>query len=139
MVSDKAIRVGLYTKLNVASVTASLPNGSAGIRHAVAPPGALFPFVIFDKVSGTPTRRMGGNAWDDQLWLVKVVDRAESSSVAEDTAKAIDDLLDFGTLTVSGGVTLAVLRDSDVDYTETDGDKTYRHHGARYRLSVAAT
>lgn len=139
MVSDKAIRVGLYTKLNVASVTNSLASGSASIRHAVAPPGSAFPFVIFDKVSGVPTRRMGGNAWDDQLWLVKVVDRSESSSVAEDTAKAIDDLLDFGTLSISGGYTLAVLRDSDVDYVETDGDKSYRHCGARYRLSVAAT
>lgn len=138
MVSDKAIRTALYTKLNTSSVTNSLAAGSASIRHAVAPTNSAFPYLIFDKVSGIPVLRFGGNAWDDQLWLVKAVDRSESSSVAEDTAKAIDDLLDFGTLTVSGGVTLAVLRDSDVDYVETDGDKSYRHAGARYRISVAA-
>lgn len=138
MVSDKAIRQALYQKLNTASVTGSLADGSASLRHAVAPPGDRFPFVIFNKVSGTPTRRFGGNAFDSQIWLVKVVTRDSSSSVAEDVAKAIDDLLDFGTLTITGGTLLFLARESDVDYVETSGDQSYRHHGANYRIAVSA-
>ena len=137
MVSDKAIRQGLYQALNVAAVTGSLAEGSASLRHAVAPPTGLFPFVIFNKVSGTPTRRFGGNAFDSQIWLVKAVARDTSSSAAEDIAKAIDDLLDFGTITVSGATLLFLARESDVDYAETDGDQTYRHHGALYRVAIA--
>lgn len=136
MVSDKAIRQALYEKLNTASVTSTLAAGSASLRHAVAPSGDAFPFVIFNKQSGVPVKRFGGNAFDNQIWLVKVVDRNESSSRAEDTAQAIDDLLDFGTLTITGGTALFVARESDVDFVETDGDKQYRHHGANYRLAV---
>lgn len=137
MVSDKAIRQGIYEKLNVASVTSLLAEGSASIRHAVAPPSGQFPFVIFNKQSGTPTRRMGGNAFDSQIWLVKAVARDTTSSTAEDISKAIDDLLDFGTLTITGATLLFLARESDVDYVETDGDRQYRHHGAYYRLTAA--
>ena len=137
MVSDKAIRQGLYEKLNTASVTSLLADGSASLRHAVAPPTGRFPFVIFNKQSGTPIQRFGGNAYDTHLWLVKAVARDTSSSTAEDIAKAIDDLLDFGTITVSGATLLFLARDSDVDYVETDGDQTYRHHGALYRVAIA--
>lgn len=137
MVSDKAIRQGLYEKLNVALVTTYLPDGSAGIRHAVAPASTRFPYVIFNKQSGIPAQNFGGNAYDNHVWLVKAVANDTSSSTAEDIAKAIDDLLDFGSITVSGGTLLFLARDSDVDFVETDGDQTYRHHGANYRLIVA--
>lgn len=137
MVSDKAIRQGLYEKLNTASVTGLLANGSASLFHGVGRTNTGFPYVIFSKQSGIPVQRFGGNAYDDHIWLVKAVARDTSSSTAEDIAKAIDDLLDFGTLTITGGTLLHLARESDVDYTETDGDQTFRHHGANYRLDVA--
>jgi hypothetical protein len=137
VVSDKQVRIGLYTKLNTSSVTSLLASGSASIFHEVARPGAASPYLVFSKVSGVPLLRFGGNAMDNQIWLVKAVDRSESSSRAEDIAQAADTLLDFGTLTVSGAVNLATLRESDVDYLEVDGDQTYRHHGARYRIYIA--
>lgn len=137
MISDKAIRQAIYTKLNVASVTGLLAEGSASLHHAQARAGALYPLLIFGKHTGVPVLRFGGNAFDNQLWLVKAVARGQSSSAAEDAAKAFDDLLDFGTLTITGATTLAVTRDSDVDYDETDDDQTIRHHGALYRLRVA--
>jgi hypothetical protein len=145
MVSDKAIRQALYQKLNTASVTSLLAEGSASLHHYTAKKGSLYPFIIFHKQTGTPVRRMGGNAFDDHLWLVKAVagpdanSTVPSSSAAEDIAKAFDDLLDFGTLTVTGGTTLFLARDSDIDYVETTDDKQYRHHGALYRLRLEAT
>lgn len=141
MVSDKAIRQGLYEKLNTASVTALLTDGSAGIVHQTARSNSNFPLVIFHKQSGIAVKRFGGNAFDDHLWLVKAVDRGpagSSASRAEDIAKAVDDLLDFGSLSITGGTTLSLLRESDVDYVETEGDQIYRHHGALYRLRLAA-
>jgi hypothetical protein len=137
VVSDKAIRQGIYEKLNTASVTSLLAEGSASIRHAVAPPSGRFPYIIFSKVSGVPVQRFGGNAYDNHIWLVKAVARDTSSSTAEDISKAVDDLLDFGTLTISGGTLLHLARESDVDYIEVVGDQQYRHHGANYRLAVA--
>lgn len=137
MVSTKAIRVALYEKLNTASITGLLASGSASLFHEQAPGTAAYPFVEFGKQSGVATKNFGGNAFDSQLWRVKAVVRGQSSSVAEDAAKAISDRLDFGTLTITGGTLLHLSRVSDIDYTETVNDTQYRHHGALYRLVVA--
>jgi hypothetical protein len=137
VISDKQVRIGIYNKLNTSSVTSLLAAGSASLFHEVARPGAAFPYIIFTKVSGVPILRFGGNAMDNQIWLVKAVDRSESASRAEDIAQAVDTLLDFGTLTVSGAINLATLRESDVDYPEVDGDQVHRHHGSRYRVYIA--
>lgn len=136
MVSDKNIRTALYNKLNVAGVTASLGSGSASIVHGVAQPTALYPIVVFNKQSSVNANRFGGEAYRDQLWLVKAVSKGTSSSTAEDVDKAINDLLNFGSLTITGGDDMSLMRESDVDYVETVGSDTYRHHGALYRLRV---
>jgi hypothetical protein len=138
MVNSKAVRQALYQKLNVSSVTNLLGGGSASLVHAVANPQATFPLCVFQEQSARSVLRMGGNAFDSQLWLVKGVVRATSASVAEDIDKAVRDLLDFGTLTITGGTLLALTRESAVSYSETQGDVQYRHHGSLYRLVVSA-
>lgn len=135
-VSTKAIRTALYQKLNTASVTGLLASGSASLFHEIAPGTAAYPLLIFGKQSGVATKRFGGNAFDRQLWMVKGVVRGQSSSAAEDIAAAVDALLDFGTLTISGGSLMYMARESDIDYTETTNDQQYRHHGGLYRLVV---
>ena len=137
MVSNKAIRAAFYQKLNVASVTTLLGSGSASLVHGVAPPSATFPLCVFSKTSDTSRLRMGGNAFDSHTWLVKGITNATSPSLAEDIDKAARDLLDFGTLTITGGTLLHLARISGVEYPETDGDQTYRHVGSIYRLAVA--
>lgn len=137
MVSAKAIRVALYTKLNTASVTNQLAAGSASLFHEVAPGGAQYPMVIFGRQSSVAVKNFGGNAFDNQMWRVKAVVQGQSSSVAEDIAKAVSDLLDFGTLTITGGTLLHLSRESDFDYVETSNDSQFRHHGAVYRVVVA--
>jgi hypothetical protein len=136
MVSNKAIRAALYTKLNVASVTSQLGSGSASLVHEVAPPTAAYPICLFGRQSDVSRLRMGGNAFDSQIWMVKGIVRDTSASVAEDIDKAVRDLLDFGSLTITGGSLMHLARESGIDYTETDGDKTYRHAGSLYRLIV---
>lgn len=136
MVSNKAVRQALYEKLNTSSVTTPLATGSASLFHAVAPSSAAYPLVIFNKQAGTPTHQMGGSHYDSQIWLVKAIVKGGSSSAGEDIAKAIADRLDFASLTISGGETMHLARESDVDYTEVESGETYRHHGSLYRLTV---
>lgn len=135
MVSTKAVRQAIYQKLNVSSVTTLLAGGSAGIVHAVAPPTASYPILVFNKQSGITTATgQGGEELKNTLWLVKAVARATSSSAAEDIDKAANDLLHFGDLTITGADDMYLARESDVEYVETVGDTQYRHVGGVYRL-----
>lgn len=139
MVSNKAVRVGLYLKLNVASVTSLLASGSASIHHAVAPATASYPLIVFFKQSGSPVGAFGEQAYKSDLWTVKAIDRSTSASRAEDIDAAVNAVLDYQTLTVTGGSNLDLRRVSDVDYLESEGDQQYRHVGAMYRVAVEAT
>lgn len=136
MVSDKAVRQGLYQKLNVSAVTTQLGSGSASLFHGEAPADATYPLIIFYKQSGTPRLALGGQAFKSALWLVKAIDRSGSSSKAEDIDKAVNDALDFKVLSVTGARNLFLARESDVDYSEIDEGQQYRHHGALYRAIV---
>ena len=143
MVNEKAIRQAIYQKLNVAAVTSLLGSGSASIVHGVAPSAARYPLCLFQRQSDVSTLRFGGNAYDDQLWLVKGVVRLEggnvSPSLAEDIDKAVRDLLDFGTLTISGADDMHLARQTGIEYPEVEGDTIYRHAGSIYRLAVQST
>ena len=79
---------------------------------------------------------MGGNAFDSQLWRIKGVTKATSASLAEDIDAAVRTLLDFGTITVTGGTVLHLARESGISYTDTEGDIQYRHQGSLYRLVI---
>ncbi len=135
MVTNKAVRQAIYTRLNVASVTSQLANGSASLYHGVAPATAAFPMVVFFKQSGIQVDRFGGEAFRNTLWTIKAVARGTSSSGAEDIDKAIFDLLNFTrSLSISGANVMHVTRESDVEFVETSGDTQYRHVGGIYRI-----
>jgi hypothetical protein len=135
MVTNKAVRQALYTKLNTASVTSLLASGSASIIHAVAPPSGTYPLLVFSKSSGTQVNAFGDEAYKTTLWLIKAIAKGKSASTAEDIDKAVFDLLNFASLTISGSVSLAVFRESDVEYPETQGDDIYHHVGGLYRIA----
>jgi hypothetical protein len=139
MVSNKQVRIALYTKLNVASVTSLLANGSASIHHAVAPPTGAYPLLVFNKQSGTQVQAFRDEAYKTTLWLVKGIAKGKSASTAEDIDKAVFDLLNFGTLSISGADDLAVYRESDVEFAETQGDDIYHHVGGLYRVAYQDT
>jgi hypothetical protein len=139
VIGTKAVRQALYQKLNVSSVTTLLANGSASIHHAVAPATGSYPLIVFFKQSGSPVGAFGKQAYKSDLWTVKAVDRSQSSSRAEDIDAAINAVLDYQTLTVSGGSNIDLRRESDLDYLESEGDQQYRHVGATYRVAVEAT
>ncbi len=137
MVSDKAIRQGLYEKLNTAPVTSLLGSGSASLVHAGAPSSAAYPLCVYQKQSGrADLMGFGGPGARNQLWLVKGVVRSTKASLAEDIDKAVADLLHFSSLTIAGGESMYLAREGDVNYSEVVGDQTYWHVGSLYRLRV---
>jgi hypothetical protein len=134
LVSDKAVRVALYKKLNVKAVTDLLANGSASIIHQVAPDTASYPMIIFNQQTGEPHHQFGGSRYDEQTWMVKAVEQGGSSSAAEDIAAAVDAALDWQLLSIEGGESMQVEADSKMSYSEVVDGEPYRHHVALYRL-----
>lgn len=139
MVSEKAVRQALYQTLNVASVTSQLGSGSASLVDEQAPPTSLYPLCVFWKASGVAMDAFGKEAFRDQLWGVKGVVKAKSASVAEDIDKAAYDLLNFVAITVSGAVAVRPVRESDISFSESEGDEVWKHRGGLYRLKVQTT
>jgi hypothetical protein len=108
---------------------------SKSIYHQEAPDGATYPFIVFQKQSGTPTEAMGTpSALENDIWLVKCVDRGSSSDVAESVQARIQVLLNDANLSVSGSTLLYLRRQSDVEYPEVDNGVRYSHAGSLYRL-----
>lgn len=134
MVSAKAVRQALYTKLNVASVTTGLDQGSASLHHAMAPSSATYPMVIFNRMANTPNVRFTGAHFDVDVWLVKAIVRGGSSSAAEDIDKAVADVLHFQPLNITGADDMYLSRESAIEYSEEVDGEVFRHHGHTYRL-----
>lgn len=141
-----AVRRALYGKLSgdttLNSYLGTPPAGkSKNIWHQTAGEGAEFPYVIFNKQSGTPayTFKTGHAFLDNEVWLVKGVDHNMDSDPVDNIASRLDALLTDGTISISGAVHLYLRRESDVEYAETADGELIRHAGALYRLYYSAT
>lgn len=131
------VRKALYGKLTSTEAITKQLSGSTAVYHEQAPPGAIYPYVIFSKVSGVKVRAFQTpEAFKRETWMVKAVDRNTTSNLAEGIAEAIDATLDGGSLTVSGKTIADLNHVGDVDYLEDSGDQQYRHNGGRYRLTL---
>jgi hypothetical protein len=135
-----AIRRALYGRLSSDTTLNNLlatpaAGYSKAIYHQQAPDNAAFPFVVFNKQSGTPTEAFQDpSAYDTDIWLVKAVDKNTSADNAEAIATRLRDLLNDGTLSISGGTLMYLRRQSDVQYPEVTDGETYSHCGSLYRL-----
>jgi len=143
VVSAKAVRQGVYTKLNVSAVTTQLGAGSASLVHGMGGPKAVYPLCAFFQSSAVTSHTLAAVATDSQLWLVKAITRdtsasatPPSASIAENIDAACDGVLDQQTLTLAGGTCLYVAREGAVNYTEVEGDQIFYHVGAYYRVIV---
>jgi hypothetical protein len=135
-----AVRRAIYGKLSGDTTLTNLlgtpaTGFSKSIYHAQAPAGAGFPFVILNRQSGVPTETMGDpDALEDDIWLVKGIDRGTTADTAEAIAARVKTLLNDATLTISGATHLYLRRQSDVEYLETTEGVRYSHSGSLYRL-----
>lgn len=129
------LRKSIYQKLTTTSAVSSKLSTGTAVYHGQAPPDAQYPFVIISKQSNRRTRAFQKTtAFEAETWLIKAVDQNSTSNRAESINEAIGSTLINGTLTVSGKTVEDIYPTGDVDYLETDGDQTYRHHGTLFRI-----
>ena len=129
-----AIRQGIYQKLTGTSAVTSKLSSSTAVFHEQAPSDAAYPLIIFQKSSGTRTRAFTADAFQNETWIVKAIDRNTTSDRVEALAEVIETALNNGTITVSGKKLADLHLVGDIDYIEQDGDQQYRHAGATYRV-----
>lgn len=134
-----AVRRALYGKLSGdVTLNALLPTPPAGwtksIYYRFAPQGAAFPYVILSQQAGTPVYAYASRAYDNDIWLVKGIDRHEDTDRVEDIAARLDALLTDGTISISGRTQLYLRREVDITYSEEDDGVEYHHAGSNYRV-----
>lgn len=134
-----AIRRAIYGKLagdsTLTNQLATAPTGySKSIYYEQAPEGAPFPYVIFSKQAGTPSYALKARNFDNDIWLVKAVDRNNTADPVDNIASRLDALLTDGTLSISGRTQKYLRRESDVEYSEITDGVLYRHAGSNFRL-----
>ena len=139
-----AIRRALYgvmagdTTLN--ALLGTPPTGFAkSLYYQQAPQGAGFPYVIFQHQAGTPAYAMAERAYENDVWLIKGVDRSTNADPVDTIASRLDALLTDGTLSISGQTQLYLRRESDVSYQETVDGVRYLHSGSLFRLMYDAS
>jgi hypothetical protein len=137
------VRRGIYGKL-AGDTTLNNLLGTPGagyskaIYHGQAPDDAAYPFVVFTKQSGVPTEAFTApSVMENDIWLVKAVDRSRSADVAESVQARLAVLLNDASLSISGGTLLFLRRQSDVEYPEVTEGVQYHHAGSLYRLVYA--
>jgi hypothetical protein len=129
------LRKSIYQKLTTTSTVSSKLATNTSVYHGQAPPDAAYPFVIISKQSNRRTRAFAkSTAFEAETWLIKAVDRNSTSNRAESIIEAIQAALINGTLSVSGKTVEDIYPTGDVDYLETEGDQTFRHHGTLFRI-----
>jgi hypothetical protein len=130
-----AIRKALYQKLTTTSAVSGKLSNSTAVYHGQSPVGGAYPLIIISKQSNRYIRAFAkSTAFEAETWLIKAVDRNSTSNVAEAISEAVSAALTNGNLSVSGKTVEDIYPTGDVDYLETEGDTTYRHHGALYRI-----
>lgn len=131
------IRRAIYQRLSTDSTLTGLLAASDGIYHQQAPQTAQAPYIVFHKQSGVPFWQFDSAHIQNDLWLVKAVDQGSSASRAEDIAARIDVLLTDAPFSITDHTRLAIFRESDVVYPETDGADLFHHVGALFRVLTA--
>lgn len=139
-----ATRRGLYGKLagdtTLNALLAAPPAGRAkNIWFGYAAPEARFPYLVFSKQSGAPTDTLARTAFDEDVWMVKGVDRGSTGDVADQIADRVRALLQDATLSISGANHKFLRRMSDIDYPETTDGQRYWHAGTLWRLVTEPT
>jgi DNA-binding LytR/AlgR family response regulator len=136
--STAAIDQALIAKLTSdATLTAAAPGG---VFRDMAPQSTTTPFVVVTQMSHVDAYAIGSQAYEELLYLVKVVDQANSSSAAQTAADRVQTLLQGATLTITGYRSMLVQREERIVYVEVDdeSDRRWQHRGGLYRVYAEA-
>lgn len=126
-----AIDAALYSKLNVASVTAAAPGG---VYNGRASEGVQTAHVTYQFVADVP-QHTGGGRVHEYVYLVAGVAREDNPERCVDAFVAADAVLHNKTLTLSSGAFMKCLLDQEVDLPGDDeSGESWLRAGAYYRI-----
>lgn len=110
-----------------------------GVYVDEAAPGAT-KFVIVSLLDEHDEQIFGGRAWEDALYLVKVVALSTTGANVKGAAARIDALLEDQPLTVAGYSWMTTHREERVRVTEVDEQDAairWQHRGGHYRVQMS--
>jgi hypothetical protein len=104
------------------------------VYEGSAPQGVVFPVVIFNYMAGRDVTLVEGTrSHTSSLWLVKVVDKAETFTSTATITSQIDALLHAKKETMDG-INYSCLREEPFFLIEETDGVEYRHQGGMYRV-----
>lgn len=137
---SSAIDNALVAKLG--ADTALLAICSNGAYYAEAPPKSTA-FVIVQLMTSDDVAAFDkGRTIENSTYLVKAVIRNDTGKDIAAAAKRIDDVLEDGTLTVTGYTLMRMHREERIRTTEvddTDPSVRWWHRGGLYRVECAVS
>lgn len=137
-----AISAAIFTQLQGGTALTALlyggtATGSASIFEDHAPTSAELPYVIFNQQAATWDYSMGEHKrFASVVYQVKGVSGSAWPKEADAIDAQIDARLDNAALSITGYGLLRVVRESDVRFSETEGEQVFQHVGALYRIDV---
>jgi hypothetical protein len=137
---SEKVRVALFTKMNVSSVT-NLATG--GVHHILAPEIVNMPYVVFNRQAADPVVRAFKQTLiaESDLWLIKAISD-ENSSTTKEPQQLNEDILNAVETAIGNSLTLAggsevwsVERVQDIpEFMEVRGDRAIYYNGFLLRV-----
>ena len=124
----------LYTRLQGTAVS-SLLSGTTAIYKNQAPEGAVLPYIVFSKQSGSP-ENLDANRVDNLLYYVRAYSGVSAAQAGSIDAR-VDTALHLIPLTVSGWTNIWLAREANIELPSTEPSGRVIHSaGALYRIIV---
>lgn len=133
----KDLETALQTKLAADTGAGGLMTFVTGVYNLVAPASTTYPYLVFQKVVGTPGYTLGQRIGTGYLYQFRIIGEGGSKATILDALARLDSLLTDQVLTVGGTAAWYVRRDGDMpDVAEMDGGVLFLQVGATYRIEL---
>jgi capsular polysaccharide biosynthesis protein len=111
---------------------------SGGVWSMEAPEGTVYPFLVFQFVSGIDYAAVGAQRiWTNMIYLVKVIAETADFSVMNAAVARIDALLHRASGVVADGTVWSCTREQIIRLPDDVANDQFRQAGGLYRLYAA--
>jgi hypothetical protein len=129
--------VQLGDLLNAAYQGSNDPSNIEQVYGDTLPPDVVYPYIFYQHSANADTMTTDSViVMNRSLWIVKVVDRAETYQLAKPIYGRVHALLHRASGTVVDGQVLHCRRESRIHYPEITEAVSYRHLGGVYHFWV---
>jgi len=136
-ITHKEVATAIRAALNVAGVTAYVPN--TRVKRGKAKRGTTYPLIrMHPQANSEDIETMGARVF--QVFYMSVIAVSTNADEADDISKAIDAALERVTLTIGTNQHGSTIRVGMVYFDEdAEDDKVYTHSGGIYKIGVKPT